>query len=400
MNKEELLKEYQRYQSMKLNIDMSRGKPNKHQLDLSLGLLDVINSSSSFINENGIDIRNYGELTGIDECKKLFSKMTGINKENILIYGNSSLNIMYDFISRSMTHGVNGSTPWCKLDKIKWLCSVPGYDRHFAITEFFGIEMINIPMNEDGPDMDLIEEYVKDSSVKGIWCVPIYSNPTGITYSDEVVRRFASLKPSAKDFRIYWDEAYIVHHLYNGHIDSLLNIFEEAKKLHNEDIVYVFSSTSKITFAGSGVASVATSDNNIKFIKNQLKCQTLGYDKINQLRHAYFLSDLESHMKKIADILRKKFEVVDSVFNKELSGIVNWSKPHGGYFISLYVPGKAKEVIERCKKCGVTLTDSGCAYPYHIDKDNSHIRIAPSYLEVDELRLASEIIALSVKIEL
>ena len=399
----DLLLEYDRYQKMGLSLNMARGKPNKEQLDLSNGLFSVLKEDSNFVSD-GVDVRNYGNLTGINASKALFSSILGIDRENIIIHGNSSLNAMYDQISRSMTHGVNGSTPWMKLDKpVKWLCPVPGYDRHFAITEYFGIEMINIPMNEDGPDMDLVEQYVKDESVKGIWCVPIYSNPTGITYSDEVVKRFARLKPKAKDFRIYWDEAYLVHHLYNGHNDTLLNLFDECKKYGNEDLPYIFFSTSKIGFAGSGVSIIAASNNNIEFIKNQLKYQTISFDKINQLRQALFFIDKEhvdEHMKKHADILRPKFEIVENVLKEELTGIASWSKPNGGYFVSLYVNGIAKEVYERCKNCGVTLTDIGCAYPYHDDPYNSHIRIAPTYLSNDELELAMKVLCLSIQIEM
>ena len=391
---------YNNYLKLGLNINLSRGKPSKEQLDLSVAVLDVLNSKSD-LRINGVDYRNYGVLDGIEECKNLFSSILEIPSSNIIVCGNSSLNIMYDSVSRSMTHGVCGSTPWCKLPKVKWLCPVPGYDRHFAITEHFGIEMINIPMDDNGPDMDLIEELVKDESVKGIWCVPKYSNPSGITYSDEVVRRFANLKPAAKDFRIYWDNAYAIHDLYDKG-DMLLNIFDECKKAGNPDLVYIFTSTSKISFPGAGVAAVAASENNIKDIKASMQYQTIGHDKINQLRHALYFKDmdiLKNHMKKHADILRPKFELTEKIFEQELTGLATWSKPKGGYFISLNVNGCAKEVIERCAKCGVVLTPAGSTYPYHNDPTNSNIRIAPSYLSMEDLETALKVLCLSIKIE-
>ncbi len=379
-------------------INLARGKPNKDQLDLSNDILNVLNSDD-LIN-NDIDYRNYGLLSGIEECKSLFGDILGVSKDNVIIYGNSSLNIMYDLISKCYSHGVCGSTPWCKLPKAKWLCPVPGYDRHFAITEYFNIEMINIPMNSDGPDMDLIEEYIKDESVKGIWCVPKYSNPSGVTYSDEVVRRFARLKPKAKDFRIYWDNAYIIHDLYDESKDELLNIFTEAEKENNSDLVYIFTSTSKITFPGAGVAALAASSTNILDILNQMKYQTISHDKINQLRHVKYFKDINGvklHMKKHADILRPKFELVESIFEKELKDLAIWTKPLGGYFISLNVKGIAKEVVELCKSRGVILTDAGATYPYHNDPTNSNIRIAPSYLDIEELKEAIEVVCNVIK---
>ena len=401
-NLETLLKEFQKYKDMNLSLNMARGKPSKEQLDLSLDMLDVLNSKSDFISKDGVDVRNYGDLTGIIEAKEFFSDVLKINKENIVVYGNSMVNVIYDFISRSMTHGVNGSTPWCKLNKLKWLCPVPGYDRHFAICEYFGIEMINIPMDQNGPDMDLIEEYIKDESVKGIFCVPIYSNPTGITYSDEVVRRFARLKPAAKDFRIYWDEAYIVHHLYGKKNDEVLNLFDELKKAKNENLAYIFISTNKMGFAGSGVVALATGQENIEFIKDQLKIQTISFDKVNQLRQARFFVDakhLNEHMKKHAEILRPKFELINKCFNENLREFATFTEPNGGYFVSLFTKNVAKEVVERCKSCGLILTDAGAAYPYHNDPDNSHIRIAPSYISLSELETAMKILVLAVKIE-
>ncbi len=398
-----LLNEYEKYKSMNLDLNMARGKPCQEQLDLSMPMMDVLNAGVDVRGEDGIDCRNYGVLGGIEECKRLLGDIIEVDPKNIIIFGNSSLNIMFDCISKSMTHGVLGSTPWMKLDKkVKWLCPVPGYDRHFAITEFFGIEMINIPMNSDGPDMDLVEELVKDEYVKGIWCVPKYSNPDGTTYSEAVVKRFASLKPKAKDFRIYWDNAYSVHHLYKVKQDFLLEILDECKKHGNPDLVYKFTSTSKISFPGSGVAALATSDTNIKDIKKFMSVATIGFDKVNQLRHVRFFKDLNGikrQMEKHADILRPKFELVLDILDKELKDIAYWNKPNGGYFITLKVNNCAKEVIARCKECGVTLTEAGCAFPYHIDPDNSVIRIAPSYPSIKDLSLATKILCLCVKIE-
>lgn len=403
--KDELKKQYKMMRGLNLSLDMSRGKPCIEQLDISMEMMDILNSSSDLTCEDGTDCRNYGVLDGLPEAKKLVGDMIEVPAENLIIYGNSSLNIMYDAISRSMTHGVMGSTPWCCLDKVKFLCPVPGYDRHFAITEYFGIEMINIPMTEEGPDMDMVEKYVSaDESVKGIWCVPKYSNPQGITYSDRVVKRFARLKPAAKDFRIYWDNAYSMHHLYEDEQENILEILEECKKAGNPDIVYKFSSTSKISFPGSGVAAVATSPNNLVDIKKQLAIQTIGHDKVNQLRHVRYYKDINGiieHMKKHADILRPKFEMVLEVLEEELGGleIGTWHKPKGGYFISFdTINGCAKEVVERAQKAGVKLTSAGATYPYGKDPNDSNIRIAPSFPPVKDLKTAMELFTLCVKL--
>ncbi len=402
---EQLNKEYKKYQNKHLDLNMARGKPCKEQLNLSMGMMDVLNSNVDLNCEDGTDCRNYGVLGGIDECKRLLGDIIEVDKNNIIIYGNSSLNIMYDCISRSMTHGVLGSTPWAKLDKVKWLCPVPGYDRHFAITEWFGIEMINIPMDNNGPDMDMVEKLVsEDESIKGIWCVPKYSNPDGTTYSEAVVKRFANLKPKAKDFRIYWDNAYSVHHLYPDNQDFLLEILDECAKVGNPDIVYKFTSTSKISFPGSGIAALAASPANIASIKKQLSFQTIGFDKVNQLRHVKFFKNLEgvkSQMAKHAEILRPKFELVEEILEKELGEleIAKWTKPHGGYFISLdTIPNCAKSVISMCKDAGVILTPAGSTYPYHNDPNDSNIRIAPSYPVLSEIETASKILAISIKI--
>ena len=401
----ELKKEYERYQAMEMSLDMSRGKPCKEQLDLSMGLMDALNSDADMFCEDGTDCRNYGVLNGIAEAKVLISDMMENNPDNIIIYGNSSLNVMYDSISRSMTHGVMGNVPWCRLDKVKWLCPVPGYDRHFSITEYFGIEMIPVPMTPSGPDMALVERLVReDESIKGIWCVPKYSNPQGYSYSDETVRRFARLQPAAKDFRIYWDNAYGVHHLYDKEQDYLIEILAECKRAGNPDLVYKFSSTSKITFPGSGIAAIAASSNNLEDIQRQLRYQTIGHDKVNQLRHVRFFEDIHNmieHMRKHADILRPKFETVETILEKNLGGlgIGSWTKPKGGYFISFdTMEGCAKEVVAKCKKAGVKLTPAGATYPYGKDPRDSNIRIAPTYPPIEDLRTASQLFCLCVKL--
>lgn len=403
--KSELEAKFAEIKAQNLKLDMSRGKPSKAQLDLSMGMMDVLGSDSNLVCEEGVDCRNYGVLDGINEAKQLLSDMSEVPKENIVIFGNSSLNLMYDTVARSMTHGVMGSTPWCKLDKVKFLCPVPGYDRHFAITEHFGIEMINIPMNEDGPNMDMVEALVNnDDSVKGIWCVPKYSNPQGITYSDVTVRRFARLKPAAKDFRIYWDNAYGIHHLYDDKQDYLIEILMACKQEGNPDMVYKFCSTSKISFPGSGIAAIAASTANLADIRKQMKIQTIGHDKLNQLRHARFYGDIHGmveHMKKHADILRPKFEAVLNGLENELGGleIGNWIEPRGGYFISFdALEGCAKAIVAKAKEAGVVMTEAGATFPYGKDPKDSNIRIAPSFPTPEELALATEIFVLSVKL--
>ena len=411
MTKEELQAEleivrqdYRRYQNMDLNLDMSRGKPCRDQLDLSMGLMDALNSDEDLSCEDGTDCRNYGVLDGIHEAKVLIGDMMENNPDNIIIYGNSSLNVMYDTVSRAMTHGIMGNTPWCKLDRVKFLCPVPGYDRHFAITEYFGIEMIPVPMTPTGPDMDMVEKLVaEDESIKGIWCVPKYSNPQGYSYSDETVRRFARLEPAALDFRIFWDNAYGMHHLYDIDQDYLIEILAECKRAGNPDLVYKFSSTSKITFPGSGIAALATSLNNMEDIKQQLKIQTIGHDKVNQLRHVRFFEDIHGmveHMKKHADILRPKFEMVENILEENLGGleIGSWTKPKGGYFLSFdSMPGCAKKIVDKAKKAGVKMTGAGATWPYGKDPFDSNIRIAPSYPRLEELKLATELFTVCVK---
>ncbi len=403
--KSELEQEFEEVKAKGLKLDMSRGKPSMAQLNLSMGMMDVLTSESDLSCEEGVDCRNYGVLDGIREAKQLLADMMEVPRENIVIFGNSSLNVMYDTIARSMTHGVMGSTPWCKLDKVKFLCPVPGYDRHFAITEHFGIEMVNVPMTPTGPDMDIVEKLVaEDDSIKGIWCVPKYSNPQGITYSDETVHRFACLKPAAKDFRIFWDNAYGIHHLYADKQDYLVEILMECKKAGNPDMVYKFASTSKISFPGSGIGAIAASDANLVAIRKQMQIQTIGHDKLNQLRHARFFGDIYGmvmHMEKHAEILRPKFDKVLETLERELAGleIGSWIAPRGGYFISFdSMEGCAKAIVARAKEAGVVMTGAGATFPYGKDPKDSNIRIAPSYPTLEELATATEIFVLSVKL--
>ena len=403
--KAELDRQFAEAKRKGLQLDMSRGKPEPAQLDMGMGLMDVLDSHSDMKSMEGVDTRNYGLMDGITEAKHLMADVMGVSADNVIVFGNSSLSIMYDMISRSVTHGVMGSTPWCKLDKVKFLCPVPGYDRHFAITQHFGIEMITIPMTPTGPDMDLVEKYVStDEAVKGIWCVPKYSNPQGITYSDETVKRFAALKPAAEDFRIYWDNAYAVHHLYEDKQDTLLEILSECEKAGNPDMVYEFCSTSKITFSGAGIAAMASSPANLADIKKTLTLRTIGYDKVNQLRHARYFKNLEgmlAQMKRHADIIRPKFEAVLSVLEQELGGlgIGEWTRPLGGYFISFEaMEGCAKEIVAKCKELGVVLTGAGATFPYGNDPKDSNIRIAPTYPTAEEMAQATDVFVLCVKL--
>ncbi len=403
--KEGLEKEYARFKGMGLSLNMARGKPSTEQLDISMPMLEIFHSGSDLICETGEDCRNYGLLDGLPEAKRLIADMIDTKPENVIVYGNSSLSIMYDTVSRSYTHGVMGNTPWCKLEKVKFLCPTPGYDRHFSITEFFGIEMINVPMTETGPDMDLVEELVNgDESVKGIWCIPKYSNPQGIVYSDETVRRFARLKPAAKDFRIYWDNAYAVHHLYDDDQAEILDIIGECEKAGNPDLVYEFCSTSKISFSGAGVGAMAASPANLEEIRKQLSVQTIGHDKINQLRHVHYFKDMDgirAHMKKQSAAIRPKFEMILKMFDEELSGleIGSWLSPKGGYFITFEaLEGCAKNIVSRAKEAGVTLTSAGAPYPYGKDPKDSVIRIAPTFPTLDELEKATEIFIICVKL--
>ena len=404
----QLEKEYREIQARGMHLDMSRGKPSKEQINLSMRMMEALpEDPERCINEEGIDCRNYGCLSGIIEAKRLLGQMIECPVENIVIYGNSSLEVMYSTLSRAMQHGIMGYTPWVKQGQIKFLCPVPGYDRHFAMTEYFGIEMINIPMLTDGPDMDLVEKYVEnDPLVKGIWCVPKYANPTGISYSKEVVERFAALEPAAPDFRIFWDNAYSIHHLYpeKERQDYVPEILNECKKAGHADMVFKFCSTSKVTFPGSGLAAIATSVANVEDILQQLQVQTIGFDKLNQLRHVHFFTDLTSikeHMIKHADIIRPKFEIVWRTLEEEIGdlGIAHWTYPKGGYFISLdTMGGCAKMVVQKCKEAGVILTDAGATYPYGKDPHDCNIRIAPTYPTEEELKQACEVLVLCIKI--
>ena len=396
-----LTEKYNEYKAMGLKLDMSRGKPGADQLEITNDMLDPA-LLGDYKASNGFDVRNYGILDGIPECKKLFSEILDVAPENLIVFGNASLTIMYDYIAQCMIFGA-GAEPWATQKGIKFLCPVPGYDRHFAILEHFGIEMINIPTNGNGPDMDMIDELIKDEKVKGIICVPMYSNPSGTTYSDETVRRFASLKPAAKDFRVIWDNAYCIHHINDNH-DKLLNIFEACKETGNEDYFIEVTSTSKVTFPGAGISVLAASDANIKAVKSRMTIQTIGYDKINQLRHVNYLKNragVEAHMDKHAAILKPKFDAVLDAFEKNLAGkgIASWTNPNGGYFISLDVyEGCAMRTVALCKEAGVTLTGAGATFPYGKDPEDKNIRIAPTFPSRDELCKAVEILCLCVEI--
>ena len=402
---EKYLAVYKSVQKEGLSLDLSRGKPTAEQLDLSTPMLGKSRAVSDCISEGGVDCRNYGVPYGLPEMRAFFSELTGIDQENIVIGGNSSLNLMYDSVVRAMLYGVYGSArPWCKEERIKFLCPSPGYDRHFAICESLGIEMIPVTMGEDGPDMDAVEALVaSDASVKGIWCVPKYANPTGVTYSDEVVRRFAKMKTAAPDFRIFWDNAYLVHDVY-GEGDTLLNIFDVAKDYGTEDRIFFFTSTSKITFPGAGVAMMAMSKNNLSIVLPAWCVQTIGHDKLNQLRHLEFLPDkaaVSELMKKHGAFLRRRFDIVLDTLSRDLDGlgIASWTKPSGGYFVSLDVlGGTAKRVFALCKEAGVTLTPAGATFPYGKDSEDKNLRLAPSYPTEAELSRAVEVLTLAVRL--
>ena len=399
-----LKKEYKKIQALGMSWNMSRGIPCQEQLDLSMGMMDVLESDSDLTCEDGTDCRNYGQLAGIQEARELLGDMMENNPKDIIIYGNSSLNVMFDTVSRAWTHGVMGNTPWCRLPEVKFLCPVPGYDRHFAITEYFGISMIPVPMSETGPDMDMVERLVReDAAIKGIWCVPKYSNPLGISYSDETVRRFARLEPAAPDFRIFWDNAYGMHHLYDHKQDYLIEILAECKRAGNPDLVYKFASTSKITFPGSGIAALATSPNNMEDFLSHLRRQTIGHDKVNQLRHVRFFHNIHGmveHMRKHADIIRPKFELVEETLERDLGGlhVGTWTKPLGGYFILFdSLPGCAKEIVALVKKAGMVMTPAGATWPLGKDPNDSNIRIAPTFPSLQELKTAMELFTLCVR---
>lgn len=396
-----LQKKYDDYKAMNLSLNMARGKPGKEQLDISNDMLDG-KYIAGFRAQDGTEVRNYGVLDGIPECKKLFADLLEVTPDNVIIFGNASLTIMYDYISQCMIFG-SGAEPWSKQENIKFLCPVPGYDRHFAILEHFGIEMINIDMNENGPDMNQVIELVKDSSVKGLICVPMYSNPGGISFSEDVIEAFAKLKPAAPDFRVIWDNAYFVHHLSQD-CDKFYNIFEYAAKYGSEDMFIEVCSTSKISFPGAGVSALAASSANIEAVKKRMTIQTIGYDKINQLRHVNYFGSAEGvreHMKKHAAIIKPKFDIVLDVLNEYFgdSAVFKWTNPKGGYFISLDVaPDTAKRTVDLCKNAGVVLTGAGATYPYKNDPDDKNIRIAPTFPSVDELKLAAEILCVCAEI--
>ena len=396
---------YQEYQGKGLKLDMSRGKPSSEQLDLGMDLLNAIDAKSLMEAENGLDTRNYGGMDGIPEAKRLMAEMMEVRPEQVIVCGNSSLNTMYDMVARGMLLGYLGQTPWCKLDSVKFLCPVPGYDRHFAVTEHFGIEMINVPMTEEGPDMDLVERLVaEDASIKGIWCVPKYSNPQGVVYSDETVRRMACLKPAAADFRIFWDNAYAVHHLYGPENGRLLNILDECEQAGNPDMVFEFASTSKVSFAGAGISAIAASEANLADIKKSLTIQTIGFDKVNQLRHVRYFKDgagIAAHMEKHAKLLRPRFELVLRTLERDLSGlgVGSWISPKGGYFITFEaLEGCATRIVALAKEAGVVLTPAGAPFPYGKDPKDSVIRIAPSYPTTEDLQQAADIFTVCVRL--
>ncbi len=386
-----------------LNLDMSRGKPSPDQLSFSNELFDAISSNHSFRNRDGIDCRNYGGLEGLIELREIFSQILQVPAEQVFVGCNASLNLMFDVISQAMTHGFSGEKPWLLQGGVKFLCPAPGYDRHFSICEYFGIEMITIPMTENGPDLDLVEEYIKDEKVKGMWCVPKYSNPDGVVYSDETVKRLANMKPAAKDFRILWDNAYVIHPVFDN-CDSLLSIYDECVKAGNPDRVILFTSTSKITFPGAGVAAIASSSANMEAIKKRMSVQTIGPDKLNQLRHVQMFPNLNAimeHMKLHAAHMKPKFETVLNELERQLGSldIAKWARPNGGYFISLYVEkGCAKRTVELCRNAGLVLTGAGATFPYGIDPNDSNIRIAPSFPSLNELQTATELLCVSVKL--
>lgn len=402
--KTELEKNYREFQQKKLNLNMARGKPSAQQLDFSAQMMDVLNSSSDFRASSGEDCRNYGIPQGLPELREIFARMMETDAGHVIIGGNSSLNMMFDTVSCGMTHGFSGCEPWGKQQHLKFLCPSPGYDRHFAVTQYFGFDLVTVPMTASGPDMDVVEEYVRnDPSVKGIWCVPKYQNPIGITFSDETVRRFANLKPAAKDFRIFWDNAYCVHDLTDTP-DRLLSLWDECKKAGSLENVFFFASTSKITFPGAGVAALAAGDENLKILMERYSFQTIGPDKLNQLRHLRFLKDFDGVMAQMArhrESVAPKFQTVLSGLESSLGGknVAQWSHPNGGYFISVDVlPGCAKRVVALCGEAGVKLTGAGATFPYGKDPDDSNIRLAPTFPPVSELEQAVKLFCICVQL--
>ena len=406
MSKEELEqakeaadRDYEELKARNLSLDMSRGKPAPSQIDHANGMLKEM---TDYHTKTGMDVRNYGVLDGIPEMKELFSELLDIPAGQLIVGGNASLNLMFDAVMRLFVFGTMGEKPWGRLDKVKFVCPSPGYDRHFTICETLGIEMIPVPMTKEGPDMDMVEELVgSDTSIKGIWCVPKYSNPQGICYSDETVDRLASMKTAAKDFKIFWDNAYGVHPVFED--VKVKNIIDACEEAGTKNRPYYFFSTSKITFPGAGVSLIASSDENINEIKKIMGVQTIGYDKVNQLRHVQFFQNAEglrAHMQVLAECMRPKFETVLKYLNKELAGtgLAVWEEPKGGYFVSVDVyPGCAKEVVRLAKEAGVVLTGAGATYPYKKDPKDSNLRIAPTYPTVEELEQAMELFCVCVK---
>lgn len=392
----ELRARYEQAKAMGLKLDMSRGKPGPEQLDLTLGLLDCVNARDGYTTDSGVDTRNYGLLDGIPEAKKLFAEILEVEPSQVIVGGNSSLNLMFDYIAMAYSHGVNGGKPWCREETVKFLCPSPGYDRHFGVTEYFGFELIAVDMTPDGPDMDVVETYAKDPAVKGIWCVPMYSNPDGITYSDETVRRLAAMETAAPDFRIMWDNAYCLHHLTDTP-DTLLNLYSEAEKCGTQDRVVIFASTSKVSFPGSGIAAMAGSPATVADVKKRMNFQTIGYDKLNMLRHVRYFKNadgIREHMKLHAAILRPKFQVVLDTLkaNLEGKGIAEWNSPRGGYFVSVnLMDGCAKKTVRLLKEAGVVMTGAGATYPYGKDPRDRNLRIAPTFPPLNELKTAMEL---------
>lgn len=408
MGKEELLEEkkkleeiYAGYLARNLKLDMSRGKPCKEQLDLSIDMLTM--DPADYISETGLDSRNYGCLEGMPEARRLFAEIMGVRPEEVMVGGNSSLNLMFDVISMGCRNGFpESSQPWGR--GCKFICPAPGYDRHFRVTEYFGFELLTVKMLETGPDMDAVEELVKDPAVKGIWCVPTYSNPDGYCYSDETVRRLAAMEPAAKDFKIFWDDAYVVH-FFGDEPDRVLNILNECRRCGNENRPVMFCSTSKITFPGAGVSSLAASREMLEYILHNMFPMTISFDKMNQMRHVRYLKNLDgvlAHMEKHKRVIKPKFSVVLHELDDQLlpcGDIAHWTRPRGGYFISLYVmPGCAKRTVDLCKDAGVVLTGAGAAYPYGVDPEDSNIRIAPTFPPVDELKIAAELLCVAARL--
>ena len=409
LSREELQREYDAlkmaydsFAAQGLKLDMSRGKPGAEQIELSAPLLDALRAADDARSENGMDVRNYGLFDGLPEMRRLFGEIMGVDADRVILGNNSSLNLMFDAVCQGMVSGF-GQAPWGQQGEIKFLCPVPGYDRHFAICEYFGITMIPVPMTQQGPAMEVVEKWVQDPLVKGVWCVPMYSNPQGYTYSDETVRRFAALKPAAKDFRIFWDNSYCLHHLKKDHA-RLANIFELCKQYDNEHLVFEFTSTSKISFPGAGIAAMAVDSYNYDLIKKRVMIQTIGPDKVNQLRHMRYFKDLDginAHMEKMAEILRPRFDAVLQLLQHDLAdtGTATWSDPQGGYFISVDVTeGCAKRVVELCKQAGVTLTGAGATFPYGNDPEDRNIRLAPTFPAIAELKQAMALFTVAVRL--